>query len=83
VNTDGTREEVKKRLDEAKVGWRNFIDGSTDGPICTQWNVSGFPTVYLIDAKGVIRKKFLGVDEHELDREVQSLVAEAEGKKSE
>ena len=29
--------------------------GSTSGPVCRQWNVRSFPTIYVLDAKGVLR----------------------------
>ena len=35
--------------------------GSTDGPISTAWNVEGWPTLVLIDAKGIIRNRWDGV----------------------
>jgi len=34
--------------------------GSTSGPIASSWNVEGWPTLYILDHKGVIRHKFLG-----------------------
>jgi hypothetical protein len=30
-----------------------------DGQICTNWNVTSFPTVYLLDGSGTIRFKDL------------------------
>ena len=34
--------------------------GGTHGPIPTAWNVHGYPTVYILDHRGVIRLKFTG-----------------------
>ncbi len=81
VNTDPDpklyREEAKKN----GITWRSAIDGSTSGPICTKWGVEGFPTLYLIDAKGVIRQTWLGSPGNEtIDKEIDKLVAEAKGK---
>jgi len=46
------------------------------------WRVRGYPTLFLIDAKGVIRKTWLGgPSEEELDREVDLLVKEAKAAK--
>ena len=39
------------------------------------WNVRFFPTIYVIDAKGVIRHK--GLRGEELEKAVEKLVAEA------
>src|SRR5579884_2693742 len=55
VNSDADRETVKKVVARENLTWRSFWDGgSTDGPIARRWNVSGWPTLYLIDHRGVI-----------------------------
>jgi hypothetical protein len=59
INSDGDRSVVKKRMDSENVTWRQFIDGTTSGPIATKWNVSAWPTIYILDHKGVIRYKNL------------------------
>jgi hypothetical protein len=41
------------------ITWTNFIDGSTDGPISSSWNVHSWPTIYILDEKGVIRHRGL------------------------
>ena len=81
INTDQDpklyREEAKKN----GISWRSAIDGSTSGPICTKWGVEGFPTLYLIDAKGVIRQAWLGNPGDEvIDKEIDKLVAESKAK---
>ena len=60
--------------------WRSWGDGHS-GPIVTQWNVNSFPTIYIIDHKGITR--FRGtLDPDFVERAVESLLAEAEsGKK--
>ena len=68
INSDGDRSALQKILTEQKLTYRNAVDGTTSGPIATAWNVHGWPTVYVIDAKGVIRKKFVGVDPKELTK---------------
>ena len=57
VNSDRDREKLKARMAEEKITWRSFFAGSTGGAIPKRWNVSGWPTLYVIDAKGVIRAK--------------------------
>lgn len=76
VNSDKDMEKLKARLDEEKITWPSFRDGSTSGPIATKWNVSGWPTIYVIDRKGVIRAK--DVREKQLDEWVDKLLAETE-----
>ena len=80
VNSDASRELVKQVSEKEKLTWRSFWDGgSTDGPIARRWNVQGWPTLYLIDHKGVIRRKFLGNPGNaELDRLIEELVERAE-----
>jgi hypothetical protein len=58
VNSDKNRDAVRKLCADKGITWRSFWDGgSTSGPIGTRWNVRGWPTLYLIDGKGVIRYK--------------------------
>lgn len=75
VNSDQGIGRLKARMAEEKITWPSFWDGgSTSGPIATKWNVSGWPTIYVIDTKGVIRAK--NVRERELDEWVDKLLAE-------
>src|SRR5262245_29694742 len=61
VDSDRNREELKKRMEKENITWRSFWNGgSTQGPISTKWNVHGWPTLYVLDHKGVIRNKYLG-----------------------
>ena len=75
VNSDADRDQLKEVLKKEKITWRSFWNGgSTDGPIAKAWNVHGWPTVYVIDAKGVIR--FKHVREKKLDEGVDELLKE-------
>ena len=77
VNSDTTREKLKDAMAKEQITWPQFFDGgSTSGPIATAWNVSGWPTLYVIDAKGVIRHKNLR--DALLEKAIEALVAEAE-----
>jgi hypothetical protein len=79
VNSDPSLESIREIVIEEKLTWRSFWNGpqGTDGPISTAWNVSGWPTIYLIDAKGVIRFKDLHGDA--LDKAILQLIEEAGG----
>ncbi|HEX5053609.1 MAG TPA: hypothetical protein VFZ65_17655 [Planctomycetota bacterium] len=59
VNSDRDRDGLRPRLAEEHITWRSFWNGpeGTAGPISAEWNVSGWPTVYVIDHEGVIRHK--------------------------
>ena len=76
VNSDRKLETAIKATNQQNLVWRNFWCGPNgrSGPIAKKWNVSAWPTVYLIDGDGVIRyKEVLG---SEIDRGIESLLAE-------
>ena len=78
VNSDETKEAANKSVEKHSIPWRSFWDGGKGprGPIATGWNVNGWPTIYAIDAKGVIREKYL--HKNRLDDALEKLVGEAE-----
>ena len=56
VNSDRDREQLKETLQAENITWRSFWNGgSTGGPISTRWNVRGWPSLYLLNDKGIIR----------------------------
>ena len=57
VNSDKDRDAIKEIVKEKNITWRSFWNGKRgiEGPISTKWNVSGWPTIYILDEKGVIR----------------------------
>ena len=59
VNSDADLEEIREIVKEKNITWRSFWNGpeGTGGPISTQWNVSGWPTIYVLDGEGTIRYK--------------------------
>lgn len=79
VNSDRDKDLIKKQNDKEGITWRSFWCGSegTSGAIPTEWNVRGWPTLYYIDHKGVIRAKNLR-DEKKIDEFLDKLVEEAE-----
>jgi len=74
VNSDKTIETAREVVKKNELSWKNFYDGSTSGAIATRWNVNGWPTIYVIDAAGIIRYKDVRGDE--LDAAIETLVAE-------
>ena|SRR5437870_695671 len=80
INSDQDREKLKKVMEEEKITWRSFWNGgSTGGPISTAWKVRGWPTIYVLDAEGIIR--YREVRGEDMDRAVDALLAELDGGK--
>jgi hypothetical protein len=61
-------------LDKNGITWRQAIDCGTDGPLATRWNISGWPTIFVIDAQGVIR--YRDVRDEAMTKAVDTLLAE-------
>ena len=81
VNSDRDLDELKKTLEEENITWRSFWCGKdgTRGEIPNSWNVRGWPTLFVIDHKGVIRHKWVGSPGNDkMDAAIDKLVAEAE-----
>ena len=79
INSDGDKEQLKTAMKQEQITWRSFWDRSTEGPIATAWNVRGWPTIYVLDHKGVIRYK--DVRGEAMDKAVDALLKELEEKK--
>lgn len=76
INSDPSRETLKKRMSEENITWNSWWDENTSGKIAKAWNIHGWPTVYLVDAKGVIRFKSVGFDEKGFDKTLDTLLVE-------
>ena len=77
----GVNSDVKARyraaLKEGGITWPSWFDGgSRRGPIASHWNVHGWPTIYVLDGKGVIRYK--DVRGEAMDAAVDALLKETE-----
>src|SRR5437868_5725611 len=75
VNFDDSKEEMKKSEEKNEITWRSWFDGR-DGPIGKEWHIKFLPTIYVFDAKGVIRYK--GVHDKAMDEAVDTLLKEME-----
>src|SRR5207247_373705 len=77
VNSDTERDQIREIMKKEEISWPSFWNGGgTDGPISSEWNVHGWPTIYVFDKDGVIR--FKNKREKELDACVDKLLAEME-----
>ncbi len=76
VNSDRDLAKLRPRLKEENISWRSFWNGpkGTGGPISAKWGVRGWPTIYILDHKGVIR--FKGPRGEKMDKAVDQLLEE-------
>jgi hypothetical protein len=83
VNGDEDRSAAKRVATEEGINWRSFWDGGGSTGIAAKWSVHAWPTVYLVDANGVVRDggPRVGRSRSTLDKAVEDLVAEAEAKR--
>src|SRR5437660_1750988 len=81
INSDQDRKKLQSVLLKEEITWRSWWDGgSTQGPIATTYRVRGWPTLFFLDHKGVIR---VGPVHHaNLEGVVTALLAEMEKEKT-
>ena len=78
VNSDKDRRKIRATVEEKNLIWRSFWNGpdGPSGPIAEAWGVRSWPSIFLIDAKGVIRHT--DVRGSQLDRTIKDLIREIE-----
>ena len=76
VNSDTDKEKLRPRMEEENITWRSFWNGpkGTSGPISEAWDVMGWPTIYILDGKGIIRER--NKRNEEMEVAVMELLAE-------
>ncbi len=84
INSDKDLVALKDVRAKENITWRSFWNGpeGTGGPISAAWNVHGWPTLYILDAKGVIRYKAVGGDEAAIDAALEKLLTEMQAEPS-
>lgn len=75
VNSD-SKEKLAKMVEDKTVTWRSFNNEQDGFKISDNWNVTGWPTLYIIDHKGVIRHK--GLRGEKMEEALEALILEAE-----
>jgi thiol-disulfide isomerase/thioredoxin len=76
VNSDEEQEQARTVRDRERMTWRSWWDGKPPGPIADRWNAGPWPTLYVLDAKGVIRYKGHGRDG--LDEAIDTVIRKAQ-----
>jgi thiol-disulfide isomerase/thioredoxin len=59
INADKNKETPKKFLEKEPMPWTHWWNGRVETGMAATWNVEYVPTIYVIDAKGIIRHKDL------------------------
>jgi thiol-disulfide isomerase/thioredoxin len=80
VNADREKEKALAACERERMTWRSFVNERAGRPrIAQAWGLAVWPTLYLIDHKGVIRKRWVGSPVlEELDTTIDRLVEKAE-----
>jgi thiol-disulfide isomerase/thioredoxin len=77
VSIDKTKEPLMAFLAKEKMPWTHWWSGVEEG-IVPDWKIQSIPSIYIIDAKGVLRDK--GKRGEELEKVVNELLKEMEKK---
>ena len=78
ISADDAPADVTTFIKETPMPWVHWFNGP-EGGVIDNWIISAFPTMFVIDAKGVIRGRDIW-DEQQLDALVGKLIEEAERK---
>ena len=81
INGDTDENAIQKALAKHKITWRSFQDKRpAEESISDEWNAV-YPTVFLIDHKGICRKRWTGAPPLDvLNRMTDELAAETADK---
>jgi peroxiredoxin len=83
VNSDSDMVKLREQMNAEHITARSWCDGggnaNAPGPIARRFNVHGWPSLYLLDARGVIQHKFFGTPSNQtLNSAIAALVQTAE-----
>jgi len=79
VSCDAKRETLEDFVQKNDMPWTHWWDGQ-GGKVSRTYEIGAFPTIYVVDHKGVLQFKSVGFDK-KLDSVVEKLVKEAEADK--
>jgi thiol-disulfide isomerase/thioredoxin/tRNA A-37 threonylcarbamoyl transferase component Bud32/tetratricopeptide (TPR) repeat protein len=75
VNCDDDRHAICETVRRKELTWRSWYDGGSEGGrISRDWHINGYPSIWVLDGKGIIR--FKDVRGPQLDAAVKQLLAE-------
>jgi thiol-disulfide isomerase/thioredoxin len=77
VSADAKKETLTEFMKKNDMPWTHWWNGATGG-ILADLNITAFPTIFLVDGKGVIRNKWIGSPGGEtITKAVEKLLEEA------
>jgi peroxiredoxin len=76
VDSDAQKENLKTAIASGEITWRCWWEGGVERPNRDRWHVGFIPSVYVIDANGIIRAK--DVKGRALDEAVDALMGNTE-----
>jgi thiol-disulfide isomerase/thioredoxin len=77
VNCDDDKQAAINAIKSERMTWPNWHDGAPGaGPIAKRYHVRGYPSVFVIDAQGIIRQHTPMLGEA-LDKAVEDLIKDA------
>ena len=77
VNCDEDKQAAQKAIKDERMAWPNWHDGAPgEGPIAKRYHIRAYPSVFVIDGKGIIRQRQAQGDG--LDTAVDALLTEME-----
>ena len=75
INSDKDRQSLQEVIRKDNLLWRSWWDGSIDGPIHEQWQVTARPAIFVLDQQGVIQ--FKSTSDEGLDAGIEALLKQA------
>jgi hypothetical protein len=77
VNVDLEPQHLGLVQQKERMSWRSVADAPS-GALAAGWGVEGLPTLFLLDARGLVRFQSKGAPDPELlEKAIEQLVAEA------
>ncbi len=79
VSVDSEKVTLTEFLEKEPMPWSHWWDAGEKNPAAKKYRIRAFPTIYLLDHKGVIRYKWIGSPGNDtIDKAVAELVKDAE-----
>jgi len=79
INSDQSRSALKSTMEKEKITWPNIWGGpASSNAIARAWEVTGWPTLFVLDHEGIVRHKNLRGAA--LEKAIEELIAKVPAK---